>query len=237
MSCPMSFGELNIPSSRAFWDDCEEDELDSNQDPEKLDLKFQEGAQETPIPSELFVLIEGPNIEGFGNAVIKEQSSRVICDIPPKKSTSKLAFNASNKQLLAVLEDELSYSGEITELLIPYAQVAKNVFTITLKPKVEYKSEEINKYSDDITIVRGVDANLKGVIELEAPNFIVGVTAGIASWCKQSNHPCSSYIIYTDKLPLDEIAAQPVLKLLQKLGVPCSTSYTPPRKDDSHLYS
>lgn len=28
MSCP-GFGEVNIPSSRAFWDDCEEDEIDS----------------------------------------------------------------------------------------------------------------------------------------------------------------------------------------------------------------
>lgn len=23
----MGFGELNIPSSRAFWDDCDEDEI------------------------------------------------------------------------------------------------------------------------------------------------------------------------------------------------------------------
>lgn len=30
MGCPMGFGELNIPSSRAFWDDCDEDESPQN---------------------------------------------------------------------------------------------------------------------------------------------------------------------------------------------------------------
>jgi len=34
MSCP-GFGELNIPSSRAFWDDCDEDELENLKPVEK----------------------------------------------------------------------------------------------------------------------------------------------------------------------------------------------------------
>lgn len=48
--------------------------------------------------------------------------------------------------------------------------------------------------------------------------------------------PVSSYAIYVDKLPLDGVSAQPVIKLLQKMSVPCSERYVPPSKESSHLY-
>lgn len=40
MSCPFGFGELNIPSSRAFWDDCEEDEIPSTEPEKYLNIYF-----------------------------------------------------------------------------------------------------------------------------------------------------------------------------------------------------
>jgi len=43
----------------------------------------------------------------------------------------------------------------------------------------------------------------------------------------------SSFVIYTDKLPLDATAAQPVIKLLQSVGVQsCSPNYVPPRDQE-----
>jgi len=48
--------------------------------------------------------------------------------------------------------------------------------------------------------------------------------------------PVTSFVIYTDKLPLDATAAQPVIKVLQAAGVACSSSYIPPRKESSYLY-
>ncbi|EDV93656.1 uncharacterized protein LOC6563111 [Drosophila grimshawi] len=234
MSCP-GFGEVNIPSSRAFWDDCEEDEFESIEPATKSQLNFKEGADETPLVSDVFVLIEGPHINEFCTGALLKESKR-ICDIPAKSSS--LHWNAAKGQLLAVLEEDLTSSGEITDLLIPYAQVAKRVLTITLKPKVDYKSEEIDRYREDVAIIHSVGGNGgdKSVRELEAPNFIAGAAAGIACWRNEMELPVSSYVVYTDKLPLDVIAAQPVLKLLQKLGVPCSERYVPPSKESSYLY-
>ncbi|XP_034488520.1 uncharacterized protein LOC117792471 [Drosophila innubila] len=234
MSCP-GFGEVNIPSSRAFWDDCEEDEFDSIEPAAKLHLKFNGGENEAPIASELFVLVEGPHATEFCSGSML-QNAKLICEIPAKAST--LHLNGSSGHLLAALEEDLTNSGEITELLIPYAQLAKRVLTITLKPKVDYKSEEINRYCDDIAIVHSVggSGDDKSVRELEAPNFIAGVAAGIASWRNQMELPVSSYVIYVDRLPLDGVAAQPVIKLLQKMGVKCSERYVPPTKDSSYLY-
>ncbi|ALC46768.1 CG2046 [Drosophila busckii] len=238
MSCPGGFGELNIPSSRAFWDDCEEDEFENIKPAEKLKLQFDaEGdAQELPVESELFVLIEGPQISEFCNNALLT-GLKHICGIPSKKSA--LHWNAAKGQLVASLEEDLSNSGEITELLLPYAQLAKKVLTITIKPKVEYKSEEIDRFSDDVSIVCRIGGNKsdRDVVKLEEPNFIAGVTAGIASWRHQLDLPISSYVIYTDKLPLDAVAAQAVLQLLQKLGVTCSERYVPSSKDSSYLYT
>ncbi|EDV43768.1 uncharacterized protein Dana_GF18645 [Drosophila ananassae] len=234
MSCP-GFGELNIPSSRAFWDDCDEDEFENITPAEKLELKFEAewADSKTPFESDLLVVIEGSQISHFGTSVLAKDTKRV-CSIPAKSSS--LHWNPENKQLLAILEDDLTMSGEVTELLLPFAKVAKKVVTLTLKAKVEFKSEEIQLYSDDIAIVRGVGATEKGITELEAPNFIAGVAAGVATWRDQQELPISSFVIYTDKIPLDSTAAQPVLKLLQSVGVACTSSYIPPRKDSSYLY-
>ncbi|XP_037730314.1 uncharacterized protein LOC119560764 [Drosophila subpulchrella] len=235
MSCP-GFGELNIPSSRAFWDDCDEDELENLKPVEKLQLKFdgEPAGEVAPVESELLVVIEGVNVTHFATSLLAKDSKRV-CGIPAK--TSSLHWSPSSKQLLAILEEDLTSSGEITELLLPYAKLAKKVVTLTLKPKVEFKSEDIQLYRDHIAIVRGVGADQKDITELEAPNFIAGVAAGVASWRDQEELPVSSFVIYTDKLPLDATAAQPVIKLLQSVGVQtCSPNYVPPRKENSYLY-
>lgn len=147
-----------------------------------MQLKFNDGETEEPIASELFVLVEGPHATEFCSGSILQDTKR-ICGIPAKASS--LHLNGASGHLLAALEEDLTNSGEITELLLPYAQLAKRVLTITLKPKVDYKSEEINRYCDDIAIVHSVGGggDDKSVSELEAPNFIAGVTAGSKCYC------------------------------------------------------
>lgn len=141
----------------------------------RLNLKFNAGENETPFASELFVLIEGPNVKEFCNKSLL-QDTKTICEIP---KSSSLHWNAANGQLLAALDLDLNNSGEIAELLIPYAKLAKQVLTITLKPKVEYKSEFIDRYYDDVAIVRSIGGNAGELFgDLEAPNFIAGAAAG-----------------------------------------------------------
>lgn len=234
MSCP-GFGELNIPSSRAFWDDCDEDELENLKPVEKLQLKFDDDCdgEAAPVESEMLVVIEGVNVTHFASSLLEKDAKRV-CAIPANNST--LHWSHSSKQLLAIINEDLTSSGEVAELLLPYVKLAKKVITLTLKPKVEFKSEDIQLYRDHIAVVRGIGANQKDITELEAPNFIAGVAAGVASWRDQMELPVTSFVIYTDKLPLDATAAQPVIKVLQAAGVACSSSYIPPRKESSYLY-
>lgn len=136
-----------------------------------------DGTDEAPFASELFVLIEGPFITEFCRGALLEDT-KLVCEIPAKTST--LHWNASKGHLIATLEEDLTTSGEITELLTPYAELANQVLTITIKPKVDYKSEEIDRYSEYVAIVHSVGGKGydKTITELEAPNFIAGVAAG-----------------------------------------------------------
>lgn len=80
--------------------------------------------------------------------------------------------------LVALLQEDLTNSGEVTELLLPYAKEAEKVITLTVKSKIEFQSENLKCVRDDITFLRGINSNLPQVEELEPPNFIVGVAAG-----------------------------------------------------------
>lgn len=76
------------------------------------------------------------------------------------------------------MEEDLNSSGEVTELLFPYAKLAKDVITVTIKAKVDYKSENIARTRDEIVFWRGINGKLNHIEELQPPNFIAGVAAG-----------------------------------------------------------
>uniref|UniRef100_A0A1L8ED91 Proteasome assembly chaperone 1 n=1 Tax=Haematobia irritans TaxID=7368 RepID=A0A1L8ED91_HAEIR len=233
MGCPMGFGELNIPSSRAFWDDCDEDECPKTE-AEKLQLKYEcspEGA-EWKNPKMMFVL-EGPNVAAFGEGTLLLNDSKKVASIPSKSSS--LHYIPSKQMLIAIVEEDLATSGEICDILLSTCK-PQDVITLTIKPKVDYKSENIAAVRDTITFLRSIDGTLNHIEALETPNFIAGVAAGICSWRCNEKLKSQSYIAYTDNLAMDSMAAKPILKLLNDLNIEYSNSYKPKKRDDSHLY-
>ncbi|XP_053969594.1 uncharacterized protein LOC128871677 [Anastrepha ludens] len=234
MSCPMGFGELNIPSSRAFWDDCDEDEpLQKDKEIKKLELLYEPNETAEPLSSKMFLLIEGADVSDFVEASLL-QDARKICKLP--SANSSLHYINDKELLIALLQEDLTNSGEVTELLLPYAKQAETVITLTVKSKIEYQSENLLKIRDEITLLRGINSKMSQVEELEAPNFVAGVAAGIACWRHNEKLPVSAYVAYTDNVSLDTLGAKPILKLLQELGVNCSETYKPVYKESSHLY-
>ncbi|XP_004537049.1 uncharacterized protein LOC101450634 [Ceratitis capitata] len=234
MGCPMGFGELNIPSSRAFWDDCDEDEpVLKDKEIIKLQLLYEPNETQTPPPTKIFLLIEGTNISEFVEALLLKNAQR-ICKISSSKSS--LSYVKEQGLLIALLYEDLTNSGEVTELLLPYAKEAEKVITLTVKSKIEYQSENLQNVRDDITFLRGINSQLVHVEELEPPNFVVGVAPGIACWRHNENLAASAYVAYTDNVSLDTLAAKPIIKLLQDLGISCNDTYKPVYRETSHLY-
>uniref|UniRef100_A0A1I8QB62 Proteasome assembly chaperone 1 n=1 Tax=Stomoxys calcitrans TaxID=35570 RepID=A0A1I8QB62_STOCA len=233
MGCPMGFGELNIPSSRAFWDDCDEDECPKTE-AEKLQLKYEscpDGADWKNC--KLMFVLEGPNIADFGQGTLLMNDSIKIATIPSKKST--LHFSPKKQMLIAIIDEDLNTSGEICDLLLALCK-PQEVITLTIKPKVDYKSENIAAVREEITFLRSIEGELKDIAPLEAPNFIAGVAAGVCSWRSNENLKNQTYIAYTDNIALDPLAAKPIWKLLNDLNIECCSSYKPKKRDDSHLY-
>uniref|UniRef100_A0A034WB45 Proteasome assembly chaperone 1 n=1 Tax=Bactrocera dorsalis TaxID=27457 RepID=A0A034WB45_BACDO len=234
MGCPMAFGELNIPSSRAFWDDCDEDEpVQRDTETKKLELLYEPNEAQTPLPTKIFLLIEGKDVSEFVEAALLG-GARNICKLPSPKSS--LHYVQDKELLIALLQEDLTNSGELTELLLPYAKEAEKVITLTVKSKIEYQSENLKCVRDDITFIRGINSKSPQIEELEPPNFIVGVAAGIACWRHNANLPTSAYVAYTDNVSLDTLAAKPIIKLLQEVGIDCKDSYKPIYREASHLY-
>ncbi|XP_055849921.1 uncharacterized protein LOC129914613 [Episyrphus balteatus] len=229
MSCLFThFGEINEPSSRAFWGDFD-DEAEDSIDQTKLEWD----SFSAPMPVDLLVLMEGFNISEFGEQIFLKDSQE-LCRIK-NKGISLHKFN-DKSTIIGLLEENLVNSGEVANLLLPFCNLAKNVVTLTIQPKVEYKSEDISRFKDEITIVLAVKSDLKTIEKLEAPNFIVGATAGIFSYRDIKNLPVDSYIAYTDKSDLDTLSTAPILKLLRQIGIKCPENYIPKRRDQSHLY-
>ncbi|XP_055902974.1 uncharacterized protein LOC129939122 [Eupeodes corollae] len=230
MSCLLThFGEINEPSSRAFWggfDEADDEEV-------RKKLEWDSSSKATPISVDLMVLFEGFNITEFGEQVLLKDTQE-LCRINDK-GISLHKLNGKSK-IIGLLEENLSSSSEVANLLMPFCKLAKNVVTITIQPKVEYKSENISAFKDEITFVLGVNSGLRTVKELEAPNFIVGAAAGISSYRNIKELPVNSYIAYTDKSELDTLSAAPILKLLSEIGIECADSYNPKQRDQSHLY-
>lgn len=120
------------------------------------------------------LVIEGPTIASFAECCLLKDSKK-LADIPSKKSS--LHYTANKGMLVAIVEEDLTLSGEICELLLQLCK-PQEVITLTIKPKVEYKSENIASVRDEITFLRTIDGELNYVEPLEAPNFIAGVAAG-----------------------------------------------------------
>ncbi|XP_037948622.1 uncharacterized protein LOC119680060 [Teleopsis dalmanni] len=221
MSCLMDFGEVNIPSSSAYWD-CDEDEP-AQENTTKLQLTFEAGQPEKAVDSQLFLIVEGLDAVKLIESVLLDTTEK-ICSIPTVESKSWLYKLKEKNILVAALEKDLTNSGEITELLLPYAQKAQQVVTLTITNKIYYKSEDLGDISKESSLL-GINSKLQGIEELQPPNFITGVVAGIASWCSNKSLAVSSYVAYTHKGKVDVVSVEPIAKLLQQLGLSCSTFY------------
>lgn len=120
------------------------------------------------------LIIEGSSVADFAEATLLTNAKK-LADIPSKKSS--LHYVDIKQMLIAIVEEDLTSSGEICELLLNLDKLDE-VVTLTIKPKVDFKSENIASIRDEITFLRSIDGKLNNIDPLEAPNFIAGVAAG-----------------------------------------------------------
>lgn len=236
----MNFGEILEPSSRAFWDDFD-DELEGPDFHSKFLANVEwiwlteNNILPINIKIQLLVVIEGTGIRDF----IK---STILKDLRPigisKNANIHAYYLLELKQMILFSEEnDLNFSGKLTEFIQPFIEKAEHVITFSLQSKVQYKGDDLESVQNEITFLRGINSKLHYIKELNAPNFITGISAGVASLRYIKKLSITSYIGYTDPgSDLDGISVQPILKLFQDIGIKCDKKYISKYKDPSHLY-
>lgn len=142
--------------------------------------------------------------------------NEAICSLKNKASV----YEIGNDIVLCVIDEEkdLNYFSTLTELIDSnFLQEVKECVLISLQPLSEFKAER----KPESLIIRSImqSKNVFNDIQaLETPNFISGVSAGIATKLSMNkNFPFSCFAIFVDIF--DEISIKKILTFLKRFGI------------------
>lgn len=193
----------------------------------------EENKSQFPDDLEILLIIEGFGILDFLNSVLLKNHSPV-CHLNIGQATM---YHLPDTKIAVCLTDEkdLNYFAPMTSAMEPFIKAAKKVYGITFNSSSTYKGEEITETVDGC-LIRGVNSKFESVRELEVPNIITGITAGIVSYCKFHKQEASAFIVYMETPIFDSITTKPIIKLLKCMNVPCNDSYLLKQTSESGLY-
>lgn len=179
-------------------------------------------------------------VEGFGFAVLDVfntillKSRSPVCHL--KVGQASIYHIEQYKLAVCVVEEkDLSYFSPIATSLEPWIMAAKNVYAVTFQSTASFRGEIVTETVDGC-FVRAVNSSLDHVKELEVPNIITGVSAGVISFCKFKDKAASCFVIYMEAPIFDSFSTKPLIKVLKGLQVPCDDTYTYKYKSNSNLY-
>ncbi|XP_312547.5 uncharacterized protein LOC1273557 [Anopheles gambiae] len=244
----LNFGEIVEPSTRAFWDDYDEEAAEEESTFGTLEWIWYHNQEESTDEQEMqktlqhpfhFVLIEGQKVGGFVGKVFQNGQCKPVCQL--SCGTVSVFHLPAEKLLLCVSEElEPNLFGPIAQKLSRWLEAAETVSTVSLQPAVLYKGLAEHE-QEKVCFIKvlggaGAESSLADVGPLEAPNVITGVAAGAASYRKFSGKPAAIYGCYLDSVILDSVSSAPILRLLKALRVPCADRYELKFKASSNLY-
>ncbi|XP_050071995.1 uncharacterized protein LOC126559865 [Anopheles maculipalpis] len=243
----LSFGEIVEPSTRAFWDDYDDEAVDEQvSHANNLEWIWYNDQEETSEEQSMqktlqapfhFVIIEGQKVFSFIGKVLLDGQCKPICQL--SCGTVSMFHLPAEKLLLCVSEElDPNLFGQITHRLSAWLDAAETVSSISLQPAVLYKGLT-EQEQEKVCFIKALTANriLDDIGLLEAPNVITGVAAGVASYRKFGRKKeAAVYGCYLDSVILDSVSSEPILRLLKALGVPCADRYELKFKTSSNLY-
>ncbi|XP_058802142.1 proteasome assembly chaperone 1-like isoform X5 [Phymastichus coffea] len=212
------FGEVILPSSRAFWNDDEDDDTFYRQD----DTEFKSNWIESePAEVEKLLVIEGEMIINYIYACLL-QNAKVVCNIEYESEKNKTKIYFVDDIYICAISSKLNLAqaGKLTETISSLLRKCKAIYTFTSDHISHFKSEE-EIYSTSIlkSLYSSKARNNKNwkISVLNQPNIVTGVCAGVLSYAEMANLSCIMYILYTDTFTLDSKNASPLTDLLAEV--------------------
>lgn len=206
----LCFGEVIVdPISRAFIDDYDDESFNKFCRPE---IKWQINPSDQKEQPDVnhFILIEGVNAHKLlKDTVLRDKNIQHICSIRNVK-----LYEMDKATILCVAEEhDLNYFATITDLIEKWIKGAKEVSLVSLQRLSDFKSDVL----PDDCIVRAVNSKFDDIENLNAPNFITGLAAGISTKRLIFDSTFSCYAVYVDLF--DEISIKRILGLLKRLDL------------------
>ncbi|GAB0099251.1 Proteasome assembly chaperone 1 [Sergentomyia squamirostris] len=212
----VDFGEILEPISRAFWDDY--DDLTENEEYKQPEWNADDRDVICPENLKSFIVVEGQKAEELMKLL-------VLGDVKPflslKTGYVSLYHLPETKTMICTSEEKnLNYYGPITEVLSRFIDKTPEVVGISIQPSSLHKGQKDGD-SDKVSFIRGLNSPFSEIYPLKEPNFITGVSAGVASWRKFHDLTCFCFAVYVEALRFDSQTIEPLVGILKKFGVQC----------------
>lgn len=215
------FGEIVFPTSRAFWDDEDENGPSGNTQNEiEFSLKW---IKEKPERIKTLVVIEGDMLIDFTRECLC-QDAEEICVIQDDQQKKVLVICKINDEIHFCMISphfDIKYSGKIIDKVSDILVSSENLIAITCYHISQFKSTNIPctpSFLRMLTSKTGKDMCKFECPLLERPNIVFGVAAGVLSYAEFMNKSSVLYILYTDCFTLDSLSAGPLIKLFSSLN-------------------
>lgn len=236
------FGEVILPSSRAFFDDLDDSDNDdaesSNKVKPRLVLKYQQ-KDFTFSSYDTLVISEGAVAKGFAEMYMLNKESKLLAEIilekeqeenfsdilivkPKRIDTTKLYTLPNNCLLLHLAENiDLGLANQYTVLIKPCLTNCKKVISLVSRHNSNFRCDSVNELPP--AFVRGLSTSVQplpsSLKHLEQPNFVSNVSASVISWCEATQKPGLMLILYSDQISLDPVTLTPLLKAFSEAGL------------------
>ncbi|KAL2728568.1 proteasome assembly chaperone 1 [Vespula squamosa] len=215
------FGEVVFPSSRAFWDENEGEELtDELQGELQVNINW---LKDKPTSMKKFILVEGEIIIDFLKEGLCHDAEK-ICIIQDECNKELATIYQVNEDLYVCIiprNFDTKLAGEFVIKISEILSISKSIYLITWRHVSQYKSANIPNVPSFLRCLYTKSANDLCKLHkeiLEKPNIIYGVAAGILSFAQMMEYQSVLYVLYTDSFVLDSIAAEPLIEVFAEIS-------------------
>lgn len=158
-------------------------------------------------------------------------NNKPVCKLLNSKVT---IYEFEKSTILLNNESNMNMSGICVEAIKPFIEKARNVIILSFYSQSQYRGNSVRR--SDETFIKALNSRFESIANLEEPNFISGLGAGVATWRLFSNLSFEIYTIHLCSPILDASTVQPILKLLENLNLPVDQNYSYSHINDNSLY-
>ncbi|KAJ8674041.1 hypothetical protein QAD02_005303 [Eretmocerus hayati] len=172
------FGEIVHPSSRAFWNEIDDDEFPENTPNIEFSLQWSEPE---PTAIDKLLIVESEMLTEYVKASVL-QGTKCVCTIvdSSNQECAKIHFDSNDYICTVSKKVSLGDAGYFTKAIVPLISKTKKLYVFTSNHISNYKSEDC----DSSVLIKSLcsceakkDRDPKISI-LDQPNIVSGVGAG-----------------------------------------------------------